>query len=238
MKVKRLIPAVAMLLVSAMLLGTSTFAWFSMSKDVTATDMEITAKSDAIFLMIKGEDDADFSITGSAGLDEELYPAHHEAWTSVADIEDFDMAVADTYDNWYYRYSDDPAVYNSNMTAKAYISDFTDYVATTSYLVKLKDGSTLTTGYDLYVSSITIPADKGITVVVAGPDGYQEFSASATPAFSAANILANTVTTTASDIDVYVYFNGDDSNVYTNNIAALTGEISFVMSAFTADQNP
>ena len=43
MKIKRLIPAFAMLLVSAILLGTSTFAWFSMHKTVYATDMEVKA---------------------------------------------------------------------------------------------------------------------------------------------------------------------------------------------------
>ena len=91
MKVKRLIPAVAMLLVSAMLLGTSTFAWFSMSRDVTATDMEITAKSDAIFLMIQGSEDATMGQTGHyTGVAKQVYPVHHEAWSALADIEDFD----------------------------------------------------------------------------------------------------------------------------------------------------
>lgn len=38
---KKLIPALAMLLVSAVLLGTSTFAWFSMNNTVTVTGMEV-----------------------------------------------------------------------------------------------------------------------------------------------------------------------------------------------------
>ena len=239
MKVKRLIPAVAMLLVSAMLLGTSTFAWFSMSRDVTATDMEITAKSDAIFLMIQGADDAAMGTEGSAGVTQAVYPVHHESWDDVADIEDMDMAVADTYDNWYYRYSDDPASYNSNMTAKAYIDNttdlFTDYVLKTSFDVQLKANSQ-PTGYDLWVSSITIPANKGIVVVIAGPDGYQEFSSSATPAFNAANVISDTVTAaSATTIYVYIYINGDDTNVYTNNATNLGGEVEFVLSAFQSD---
>ncbi|MBO4468359.1 MAG: hypothetical protein J5766_03570, partial [Clostridia bacterium] len=52
MKMKKLIPALCMLLVSAILLGTSTYAWFSMSTEVSATGMEVTAVSDAIFLEI------------------------------------------------------------------------------------------------------------------------------------------------------------------------------------------
>lgn len=43
-KFKKLIPALCMLLVSAVMLGSTTFAWFSMNKTVTATGMEIKAE--------------------------------------------------------------------------------------------------------------------------------------------------------------------------------------------------
>lgn len=43
-KFKKLIPALCMLLVSAVMLGSTTFAWFSMNNTVTATGMEIEAK--------------------------------------------------------------------------------------------------------------------------------------------------------------------------------------------------
>ena len=36
---RKLIPAVVMLLVSAVLMSTASFAWFSMNKQVTATGM-------------------------------------------------------------------------------------------------------------------------------------------------------------------------------------------------------
>jgi hypothetical protein len=46
---KKLIPAAGMLAVSAMMLATSTYAWFSMNKTVSVTSMSIAAKSaDAI----------------------------------------------------------------------------------------------------------------------------------------------------------------------------------------------
>lgn len=41
---KKLIPAICMLLIAAAMLGTSTFAWFSMNTKVTATGMQVTAK--------------------------------------------------------------------------------------------------------------------------------------------------------------------------------------------------
>lgn len=41
---KKLIPALALLLVSAVMLATSSFAWFSMNTNVTVTGMSVTAK--------------------------------------------------------------------------------------------------------------------------------------------------------------------------------------------------
>ena len=48
---KKLIPAVALLLVSAVLLSTASFAWFSMNRAVTVTGMELKTKvSDNLFI--------------------------------------------------------------------------------------------------------------------------------------------------------------------------------------------
>ena len=44
---KKLIPALCMLLISAVLLGTSTYAWFSMSGEVSATGMQVKAATDS-----------------------------------------------------------------------------------------------------------------------------------------------------------------------------------------------
>lgn len=49
---KKLIPAIVMLMFSAVMLVTSSFAWFSMNKDVTATGMSVTAQGKQIYLQI------------------------------------------------------------------------------------------------------------------------------------------------------------------------------------------
>lgn len=51
-KFKKLIPALCMLLVSAVMLGSSTYAWFSMNNKVTATGMSVTAVANTQFLVI------------------------------------------------------------------------------------------------------------------------------------------------------------------------------------------
>lgn len=241
---KKLIPAAGMLLLSTAMLATSTYAWFSMSKTVTANGMEVTAKTDSIFLEISGSENSDytvFGLTGTDDIDAQLYPSHHEAWSALADITDFTLGESASANNWYFRYNANANHATNAMTEKTYIDDnvydFDNYVATAEFKVKLHPGSAAT-GYDLYVSGITIDANAGITVVIAGADGYKEFSTSASDiAFNASDILSDTVTTTAQTITAYIYINGDDANVYTDNIANLTGAVSFQLSAFETDQN-
>ena len=59
---KKLIPAIGMTLLGAALLGTSTYAWFSANKTVTATGMNLAAKADSS-LLISDKSGADFSNT-------------------------------------------------------------------------------------------------------------------------------------------------------------------------------
>ncbi|MBR5769809.1 MAG: hypothetical protein IKX98_06855, partial [Clostridia bacterium] len=74
MKFKRLIHALAMLLVSAILLGTSTFAWFSMNNQVTATGMKVQAVAEGGIeirynVLATGTDDnTAYSYTDDAGM--------------------------------------------------------------------------------------------------------------------------------------------------------------------------
>ena len=53
---KKLIPALGMLLLSACMLVTSTFAWFAMNETVSATGMSVTAKGDQVYLQIINPD--------------------------------------------------------------------------------------------------------------------------------------------------------------------------------------
>ena len=58
-KFKKLIPALCMLLVSAVMLGSTTFAWFSMNTKVTASNMEVKATASRNLLISKTSADAD-----------------------------------------------------------------------------------------------------------------------------------------------------------------------------------
>ena len=235
---KKLIPALCMLLVAASILGTSTYAWFSMNDKVTAEGMTVTATSDSIFLEIKGEaQNSVFDVKASAGMNKQLKPVAHNAFDSNG-IEDLSK--------WYYKFSTDPTLSNANgkVTAANTISstaDFSDHVATTTYQVQLHANGG-GTAYDLYVSGISIVgADKGVTVIIAGDDGYQEFTTSSEGTIALGSedqILFDEVTTTAVTVKVYIFFDGNHEKVYTNNASELIGEISFNLKAFADNQLP
>jgi len=61
---RKMIPAVIMLLISAMLVGTSTYAWFSMNKVVTVTGMSVKAKGSDDVLISLTNLDADSYVAG------------------------------------------------------------------------------------------------------------------------------------------------------------------------------
>ena len=57
-KFRKLLPALSMLLISALLMGSSTFAWFSMNTEVTATGMQATAAaSSSLLISVSGADE-------------------------------------------------------------------------------------------------------------------------------------------------------------------------------------
>lgn len=81
-KFKKLIPAFCMLLVSAIMLGSSTFAWFSMNTKVTASNMQVNAKTNTTFLLINNDGKTgnqmtaqDTTITAQEPANTTLYPA-------------------------------------------------------------------------------------------------------------------------------------------------------------------
>ena len=58
-KFKKLIPAFCAMLVSAAMLGTSTYAWFSVNKEVTATGMNVTAVANTQYFVIRNSLNSD-----------------------------------------------------------------------------------------------------------------------------------------------------------------------------------
>ena len=69
-KLRKLIPALSMLLVSATVLASSTFAWFSMNEKVDATGLTVTATANTEYLVIGTAVGTDGKVTTGENLTE------------------------------------------------------------------------------------------------------------------------------------------------------------------------
>lgn len=244
----KIVSAAAMLAVSASMLGTSTYAWFSMNDTVKVTGMSVTAKSDATFLMVKkGNVDADSVQSSKLTADSAttttlaLYPTAHtltpSASVGISTIEAHNSTTDTNMNAWYYRYSSDPNdELGDNPTAQTpvTVADFdTNYVLVNQFSLAVADGSNELSNLHVKNCKITVPEgkDKAIKVLVAGANGCEEFAADAVTAanggvLDGANVAlqsANVTSSEASTVKVYVYWDGNDEDVYTNGIADLAG---------------
>lgn len=83
-KFKKLIPAVCMLLLATMLMGTTTYAWFSMNRVVTATGMEVKATTSSDLYIYNGTVDS----SGS-----------NPTWATAPDVDTIASAAQSNIDN-------------------------------------------------------------------------------------------------------------------------------------------
>ncbi|MBQ7566521.1 MAG: hypothetical protein IJT18_05315 [Oscillospiraceae bacterium] len=241
---KQLLAAVAMVIVAAIAVTSSTFAWFAANTTVTAQGMSVTAKSDASFLLIKagtqtaaavrtGALTADSATTATAAL----FPAAHTTAAGVGytidDIEDDDTT---NMTDWYFKNSNDPATSNVDVTAAQDIAvaDFDKYVLANEFTIALADGSNDVENLKVGTCTITATGDEAVKVIVATDYASEEFSGAGG---SGTVVLRNTgLTDGANDIEtvrIYIYWDGNDADVYTNGIADLLS--TAVTVTFVAD---
>lgn len=191
-KFKKLIPAFCLLLVSAVLMGTSTFAWFSMNTTVTATGMQVMAKSNSTFLLIHetgsvvgGDDAAKAAFIQNAGNpttvtltvndgDAAVYPCKpynatadatkypNVAAAGAATVENY--ATAGTVGNWFTANSLDPDKSTDNITGDRVLGAFDEYVIKKSVTLTIAAGAD--NAHELTVTGQILP--KGLTKVVSG----------------------------------------------------------------------
>jgi len=210
--------AVVMLCVMLAMLSTATFAWFSMNDRVSATNMAITAKSDSSFLLIgAGQMSAaevqagNKSTVEALNTDAQLLPVAHDEITNVA--------AADTVSNWYYMRADAPTA-SASTGSKTPLTSLENYVLVNEFSITSAVGSA--TMNNLKCTATVETADEAadaVKVLVATATAVDEFEVG-TRAGSVS--LAPTITSgEVVSVKVYVYWDGNDSDVFTNNMAKL-----------------
>lgn len=251
-KTKLIIPAIGMLLLSTAASITGTVAWFSMNTTVTATGMQVEASADNTFLVIT----AGTTTGGNPGIADTTVAIPADAASisaagainaslkPVAPMGTLTSDTVTTLTSWGTAFSTNPAEPQTSapmtaLTSPSVLLGNNNYVAKQSFRVGRAKNTVVPTN-DLRMNSITFTAaNAGINVVVVC--GENLYTYSATDSDGMTDVLAPKASVTEAGtenagvlIDVYIFINGKDSNVFTNNITALTGSISMSFSVEAA----
>lgn len=224
---KKLIPALCMLLVAAALLGTSTYAWFSMNETVTANSMSVKAATQAGIV-----------ISNAAG-------GAYSATAEAADKSVKSLTPGSTADlsTWYTSTSNDPAKANTGV-AYTTATENTNYVKY-SFFIRSSAAEALAVE-SLDVTSVTVTSATqqlskalrvgvkiGTTTYIYAPVTGYTGSYSVNGAAAAVKPLTSTTksnfttvtslpanTANGQQVDVYVWYEGEDAACISNNLVA------------------
>lgn len=243
---KQLFAAIAMVLVAAIALGSSTYAWFVSNNTVKATTSTISAQSNAPFLMIDKD-----SIKENSGTSIEfgttntkLYPS--QVVNGEADAPKFESAYA--------KKKDEATILAGSRFTVGDVSNAVvgEYAIKESFKIGTYDAKA-GSFKNLVVDSIAISGtDKdnanglkdALCVLVVCDSNWVVYNATGkvtaysdgTAVSGKGDSLAATINAGASnavDVDVYVFYDGSSANVKTTNIDQLLGGVGATVT-FTA----
>ena len=239
---KQLAAAIAMVCVAAVALGSSTYAWFVSNNKVTATTSTISAQSNAAFMYIRDEKETSTNLTvdTSSVTSTALYPAH---WVTAkegnyvnAEIGKFYTAYGTTADNGAMATGTLKLVEkDADSTTKGSTAD----AVTAQYAVKntFLIGSKGTELSNLVVTGAALKDENGnastsennaldnaLRILVTCGNNWVLCDKNTIIASNENNTehkLADTVSSTETEVNIYVFYDGDDAQVKTNNLPDL-----------------
>lgn len=239
---KQMGAAIAMVCVAAVALGSSTYAWFVSNNKVEATTTNISAQSNSAYLVIDTKKTTKDSISSVSAGDTvtPLYPAKIEKSSGNA--------------LWKSAYADKANAATMKAGTEFTIDDGTaEKAVSAGYAVK----NTFHIGTGTYDGEFTNLHITGVTVdtataddnknlgnamrvlVVCGND-WQVWSAAGEKLSSSESTSTAFTTGVKKDqdaiVDVYVYYDGDDANVYSDNLTNLTSNGVTITFAATAKE--
>ena len=254
-KFKKLIPAFCAMLVSAAMLGTSTYAWFSVNKKVEANNMSVTAVADTQYFVIS-KDEGTFATTGAskgqtvdfADVTENLAikPA---AWgqKGTMDAAGWYTANVSKYDST----AEGEIINVTKITMTGGYGDATQYFKAYTFFIGLAAGSSDYTGALNFLN--IDDTTKG--AAIAAIDIQQRTSTSDTwsdgtnketleiahgtkvtdtdyyQSKKSYTLSAKTGAAQCVKVTVYVYLDGNNANVIDSNAATLKGTVSVKVGA-------
>ena len=244
---RQMTAAIAMVLVAGIALASATYAWFVNNNSVKATTSTISAQSNAAFMYIRDEKEESKDLTFDTSSIEStaLYPAH---WVTVAENAaesgNYKDKGAGKFYTAYGTSANDGKMTTSTLkmveantdsitkgspadaVAAKYAVKNTFYVGskgtTLSNLVVA--GASFTDGENQTSTSDNTDLDAALRILVTCGDNWVLCDKSSILVSNADNTtykLADTVSATETEVNVYVFYDGDDAQVFTNNLPDL-----------------
>lgn len=232
---KQLMAAIAMVMVAAIALGSSTYAWFVSNNKVTAQTTNIKAQSNAAFMSIEYGATA----VGSTTIAETdwtgeiaLYPAEVQKGDADAPkfVTAYGTAVDDGTKKGNYIEVGDAAKAVTDSYAVGAANNFNISSAGVDLSNLVIDKVEVTTGADKALAT-------AVRVLVVGSNSWQVWGADGKKLEKTTDApLVTTITKDAdTPISVYVYYDGNDSEIYTTNLTALEIPVGVTIT-FSATQ--
>lgn len=244
---KQLVAAIAMVLVAAIALGSSTYAWFVSNNKVTGTTTNISAQSNSAYLVIDKEKTTDkssseYSYQTEAGIKKALYPAQvitGGVWES-AYAADTKTATEKADTRFTIKSAGETDGSAEAAVAEAYAITDKFFIGTGTYDGEFEDLKV--TNVELSASSAAI-ADAMRVLVKCGTNWqvwrydatqkkgvqvttYKTLESETVALDGQSEVIAESVGKTAGDaeVDVYVYYDGADAKIYSDNLTNLADD--------------
>lgn len=228
-KFRKLIPALCMLLVSALFVGTSTYAWFSMNTTVTATNMQVTAKSNATYLLIDTADNGTNKDTSATTKETNaaaatVYPCAYTANEIADDTDNTNKIEAKTWYTANNKNGDNAT--NAVLGRKTIALGNGDYMQKSEFWLTLSKDSEPASNKTLSIAFEKAAGDDAaISTAVFVGDAQEPILLNDTTTQGAATV--SLTSTTSVKVTVYTYIDGTSANVNSDyfNAAATANKL-------------
>lgn len=249
---KQMGAAIAMVLVAAVALGSATFAWFVSNNKVDATTSKISAQSNSAFMYIRDEkeESKDLRTDESSVVNASLFPAHWVTTDESAAGGNYNGKDAASFYTAFGTSADENGYVMDAKSLKKVAADgktdgSTDAAVAGKYAVMntFFVGSKGANLENLKVESCSIKGeasesaefDGALRVLVTCGDKWVLCGPNSVLASSGGDsVLTSTVSATESEIKMFVFYDGDDAKIYTNNLEALKTASKRINVVFTA----
>jgi hypothetical protein len=229
-------------------LGTSTYAWFSMNTQVQVTGMQVTAKTDNTYLLIgDGENDTYQEIQAINPVDSiiewvvsdddsELYPVApvttdgelaYFTGSATAAAKVTNAATAAAVANWYTAKAEKPSEATIDAETAEQLTTFNKYVLVKSVWLTVAEGAQPAHNLTVSATFTAKTTGKDITgaklLIVTSDGGFAILKNGASTNVDIKGANTNITDQTVVKVDMYIYYDGNETAVYTNNAAELSG---------------